>query len=257
MMENTTAVLNNNRTVLVTGGARGIGKAVVEKFASEGYQIAINYNSSETRAKELLDTLTKQGVSAMIIKANISNEDEVKNMVSAVVEKFGKIDVLINNSAVCYDSLFQDKTREQFIRTMEVNVLGTFMVSRIVGDIMYNNKYGKIINLSSTNGINTYFPMCIDYDASKAGIISLTHNLATQFAPKVIVNAIAPGFIATENELAGMDEDFIRGEEGKIMVERAGKPEEVAELVAFLAGDNSNFINNQVIKINGGIYGDC
>ena len=257
MMENTTAVLNNNRTVLVTGGARGIGKAVVEKFASEGYQIAINYNSSETRAKELLDTLTKQGVSAMIIKANISNEDEVKNMVSAVVEKFGKIDVLINNSAVCYDSLFQDKTREQFIRTMEVNVLGTFMVSRIVGDIMYNNKYGKIINLSSTNGINTYFPMCIDYDASKAAINSLTHNLATQFAPFVTVNAVAPGFIATESEIEGMDEEFIALETEKVMVKRAGLPEDVANLVYFLASSEGDFINNQVIKIDGGIYGDC
>ena len=257
MMENTTAVLNNNRTVLVTGGARGIGKAVVEKFASDGYQIAINYNSSETRAKELLDTLTKQGVSAMIVKADISNEDEVKNMVSAVVEKFGKIDVLVNNSAVCYDSLFQDKTREQFIRTMEVNVLGTFMVSRIVGDIMYNNKYGKIINLSSTNGINTYFPMCIDYDASKSAINSLTHNLATQFAPFVTVNAVAPGFIATESEVDGMDEEFIALETEKVMVKRAGQPEDVANLVYFLASDNGDFINNQVIKIDGGIYGDC
>ena len=257
MMENTTAVLNNNRTVLVTGGARGIGKAVVEKFASEGYQIAINYNSSETRAKELLDTLTKQGVSAMIVKADISNEDEVKNMVSAVVEKFGKIDVLVNNSAVCYDSLFQDKTKELFLRTMEVNVLGIFMVSRIVGDMMYNNKYGKIINLSSTNGINTYFPMCIDYDASKAAINSLTHNLATQFAPFVTVNAVAPGFIATESEVDGMDEEFIAMETEKVMVKRAGLPEDVANLVYFLASDNGDFINNQVIKIDGGIYGDC
>ena len=201
MMENTTAVLNNNRTVLVTGGARGIGKAVVEKF--------------------------------------------------------DKIDVLVNNSAVCYDSLFQDKTREQFIRTMEVNVLGTFMVSRIVGDIMYNNKYGKIINLSSTNGINTYFPMCIDYDASKAAINSLTHNLATQFAPFVTVNAVAPGFIATESEIDGMDEEFIALETEKVMVKRAGLPEDVANLVYFLASDNGDFINNQVIKIDGGIYGDC
>ena len=257
MMENTTAVLNNNRTVLVTGGARGIGKAVVEKFASEGYQIAINYNSSETRAKELLDTLTKQGVSAMIIKADISNEEEIKNMISAVIEKFGKIDVLVNNSAVCYDSLFQDKTREQFIRTMEVNVLGTFMVSRIVGDIMYNNKYGKIINLSSTNGINTYFPMCIDYDASKSAINSLTHNLATQFAPFVTVNAVAPGFIATESEVDGMDEEFIALETEKVMIKRAGQPEDVANLVYFLASNQGDFINNQVIKIDGGIYGDC
>ena len=247
----------NNQVVLVTGGTRGIGRAVVEKFATYGYSIAINYNSSETKAKELLEELTTRGIPAMIVKADISNEEEVKNMVSAVVEKFGKIDVLVNNSAVCYDSLFQDKTKEQFLRTMEVNVLGTFMVSRIVGDIMYNNKYGKIINLSSTNGINTYFPMCIDYDASKSAINSLTHNLATQFAPYVTVNAVAPGFIATESEIEGMDEEFIALETEKVMVKRAGLPEDVANLVYFLASTKGDFINNQVIKIDGGIYGDC
>ena len=247
----------NNQVVLVTGGARGIGRTVVEKFATYGYSIAINYNSSETKAKELLEELTARGISSMIVKADISNEEEVKNMVSTVIERFGKIDVLVNNSAVCYDSLFQDKTKEQFLRTMEVNVLGTFMVSRIVGDIMYNNKYGKIINLSSTNGINTYFPMCIDYDASKSAINSLTHNLATQFAPYVTVNAVAPGFIATESEIEGMDEEFIALETEKVMVKRAGQPEDVANLVYFLASTKGDFINNQIIKIDGGIYGDC
>lgn len=256
MMENTTAV-HNNKTVLVTGGAKGIGRAVVEKFATQGYNLAINYNSSEKRARELLEELTTRGIPAMIIKADISNEEEVKNMAAAVVEKFGKIDILVNNSAVCFDSLFQDKTRENFLRTMEVNVLGTFTVSKIVGDIMYNNKYGKIINLSSTNGINTYFPMCIDYDASKAAINSLTHNLATQFAPFVTVNAVAPGFIATESEIDGMDEEFIAMETEKIMVKRAGLPKDVANLVYFLASSEGDFINNQVIKIDGGIYGDC
>ena len=254
MMENTTAV--HNKVVLVTGGARGIGKAVVEKFASLGYTIAINYNSSEERANNLLSELTEKGVSAITIKADISNEEEVKSMIRTVVERFGKIDILVNNSAVNYDTLFQDKTTEQFRRTLDVNVIGTFIVSKYAGEVMYNNKYGKIINLSSTNGINTYFPMCIDYDASKAAIISLTHNLATQFAPFVTVNAVAPGFIATESEVDGMDEEFITLETEKVMVKRAGQPEDVANLVSFLASDEADFINNQVIKIDGGIYGD-
>ena len=254
MMENTTAV--HNKVVLVTGGARGIGKAVVEKFASLGYTIDINYNSSEERANNLLSELTEKGVSAITIKADISNEEEVKSMIRTVVERFGKIDILVNNSAVNYDTLFQDKTTERFRRTLDVNVIGTFLVSKYAGEVMYNNKYGKIINLSSTNGINTYFPMCIDYDASKAAIISLTHNLATQFAPFVTVNAVAPGFIATESEVEGMDEEFITLETEKVMVKRAGQPEDVANLVSFLASDDANFINNQVIKIDGGIYGD-
>ena len=255
MMENTTAVHNN--VVLVTGGARGIGKAVVEKFANEGYNVAINYNSSESRAQELLAELTERGVTAMLVKADISNKDEVKAMVSRVMEKLGRIDVLVNNSAVNYDTLFQDKTVEQFRRTLDVNVIGTFLVSKYVGEIMYNNKYGKIINLSSTNGINTYFPMCIDYDASKSAINSLTHNLATQFAPYVTVNAVAPGFIATESEVEGMDDEFIALETEKVMIKRAGQPEDVANLVYFLASDQSSFINNQIIKIDGGIYGDA
>ena len=255
MMENTTAV--HNKVALVTGGARGIGKAVVERFAKDGYSIAINYNNSEDRALSLLKELQDANVSAIIVKADISDEEQVKSMVATIVDKFGKIDVLVNNSAVNYDTLFQDKTVEQFRRTLDVNVIGTFLVSKYVGQVMYDNKYGKIINLSSTNGINTYFPMCIDYDASKSAINSLTHNLATQFAPYVTVNAVAPGFIATESEIEGMDEEFIALETEKVMVKRAGEPEDVANLISFLASKDADFINNQIIKIDGGIYGDC
>ena len=255
MMENTTAV--HNKVALVTGGARGIGKAVVERFAKDGYSIAINYNNSEDRALSLLKELQDANVPATIVKADISDEEQVKSMVATIVDKFGKIDVLVNNSAVNYDTLFQDKTVEQFRRTLDVNVIGTFLVSKYVGQVMYDNKYGKIINLSSTNGINTYFPMCIDYDASKSAINSLTHNLATQFAPYVTVNAVAPGFIATESEVEGMNEEFIALETEKVMVKRAGEPEDVANLISFLASKDADFINNQIIKIDGGIYGDA
>jgi 3-oxoacyl-[acyl-carrier protein] reductase len=134
--------------------------------------------------------------------------------------------------------------------------VGTFLLSKLVGDIMYKNRSGKIINISSTNGINTYFPMCVEYDASKAGINSLTHNLAMQFSPYVNVNAIAPGFIATESEIKDMDEEFIKSEEEKIFLKRAGTEEDVSNLALFLAGEKSDYINNQIIKINGGMYGD-
>ena len=254
-MESITAV--HNRTALVTGGARGIGKAIVEELANQGYNIVINYNTSNNDAIELENSLTSKGVSCLAVKCDVSNEEEVKRMVETAIAKFDKIDLLVNNAAYCKDATFYERNIEDFRKTLDTNIIGTFVVSRIVGEMMYRGDGGKIINISSTNGINTYYPMCIDYDASKAGIISLTHNLATQFAPKVIVNAIAPGFIATESELSGMDDEFIRAEESKIMVERVGTPEEVAGLVSFLASDKGNFINNQVIKINGGIYGDC
>lgn len=258
MMENIT-VVHNKKTVLITGGARGLGRAIVERFSAEkdNYNIVINYNSSETQAIELKNSLENKGVSCFVVKADISKEIEVKKMVESVVEKFGKIDILVNNSAICKDAIFYDKKVEDFKETLDTNVVGTFTVSRLVGEVMLENKFGRIINLTSTNGINTYYPMCIDYDASKAAIISLTHNLAVQFAPFVTVNAVAPGFIATESEISGMDDEFIKLEEEKIMVGRVGQPKEVADLIFYLASDSAAFINNQVIKINGGVYGDC
>ena len=121
----------------------------------------------------------------------------------------------------------------------------------------FPNVYGRIINISSTNGINTYYPMCIDYDASKAALISMTHNLAAEFGPYINVNCVAPGFIGTDNELDGYDEEFLKEETEKIMVKRYGKPEEVAYLVRFLISDEANFINNSIIRIDGGQMGSC
>ena len=243
----------DKKVVLVTGGARGIGRTICKTMAKCGYMVIANYNSSEDLANTLKDELKE---SVHLFKADISNENDVKSMIDEIVAKFGRIDVLVNNSAVCIDALFQDKTVENFRKTLDVNVVGTFMVSKYVGEVMYQQRAGKIINMASTNGINTYFPMCIDYDASKAAIISLTHNLAMQFAPYVRVNAIAPGFIATESEIKDMDEEFIKSEEEKIMLKRAGTEQDVANLVKFLSSDESDYINNEVIRIDGGMYGN-
>lgn len=245
------------KVALITGGAKGIGRAIVKEFASLGYCVVVNYKTSEAHAKTLKEHLDKMGAKSLFVKADISNEQDVNFLVKEAIKEFGTINVLVNNAAVSLDSMFYEKSKESFLKTLNTNVIGTFLLSKSVGEIMYNSKSGKIINLSSTNGINTYYPMCLEYDASKAAIISLTHNLAVQFAPYVNVNAVAPGFIATESEVEGMDEDFIKLEEEKVLVHRAGKPEEVAKLVCFLASENANFINNEVIKIDGGIYGNC
>ena len=247
----------DRKVALITGAGRGIGKAIAKELALKGYNIIINYNTSEKGAKDLYEDLKVLRLDPMIVKCDISNEDEVKVMVDKAMDKYGHIDVLVNNAGIAIDALFFDKKVEDFRKTFDINVIGTFLVSKYVGDKMYQNKYGKIINISSTNGINTYFPMCADYDASKAAIISLTHNLAVQFAPYVNVNAIAPGFIATESEIGGMDEEFIKLEEEKILLKRAGTEQDVANLVNFLVSDQASFINNEVIKIDGGIYGDC
>ena len=245
-----------NKVAIVTGSSRGLGRACLLELAKNNYDVVINYNNSEERAKLVKEEVEQLGVKALLVKCDISNEEDVEVMVSKVIKEFGRIDVLVNNAAVCYDSLYDDKTAENFKKTLDVNVVGTFLVSKYVGDIMYQNKYGKIVNISSTNGINTYFPMCLDYDASKAGIISLTHNLAMQYGPYVNVNAVAPGFIATETEVNNMDEDFIKSEEEKIFLRRIGQEEEVAKVIRFLVSDDASYINNEVIRVDGGMYGN-
>lgn len=244
-----------NKVALVTGSARGIGREIVTEFKKNGYDVVINYFTSESEAKELKARLEKMGGIVMCEKADISDEKQVESMIKNVIKKLGHIDVLVNNSATTFDSLFCDKTAEEFNRVLKTNVTGTFLMSKYAGEEMFKQKFGRIINISSTNGINTYYPMCAEYDASKSAVISLTHNLAVQFAPYVTVNAVAPGFVATENEIKDMDEEYIKSETEKIMVKRAGTPKDVANLVLFLASDKASFINNSVIRIDGGMYG--
>lgn len=246
----------SNKVALVTGSSRGIGRSIAIELAKSGYDVVINYNNNEKLAYEVNEEVRKYGVNSLVVKCDISDEHQVNKMINEIVNRFGKIDVLVNNAAVCFDSLYDDKNVKDFRRTLDVNVIGTFLVSKYVGDIMYSNKYGKIVNMASTNGINTYFPMCLDYDASKASIISLTHNLAMQYAPYVNVNAIAPGFINTESEVKDMDEEFIKSEEEKIFLRRIGKEEEIAKVVRFLVSDDASYINNEVIRVDGGMYGN-
>lgn len=243
------------KVALITGGAKGIGRAIAIELANNNYDVVINYLTSETLANKLKDTLAPLGVNVFCYKADISNEKEVDEMVSYIEEKLGGVDILINNAAIDLSNLWNKKKIEDFKRTLDVNVIGAYNVSRRVSKHMIDNKWGRIINISSTNGINTYYPMCVEYDASKAALISLTHNLAIQYAPYINVNAIAPGFIGTENELDGYDEEFLKEEEAKILVGRYGKPEEVAHLVKFLISDEASYINNSIIRIDGGQLG--
>ena len=241
---------------LVTGGARGIGKAIVERLASESYDVVINYLTSEVQAEQLQAYITDTyHVRCMVIRCDVSDEIQVDEMVNTVEREMGSIDVLVNNAAVDLSDLFYVKTVESFRRTLDVNVIGVYNCARRIGSRMKDKGSGHIINISSTNGINTYYPISIDYDASKAALNSLTHNLAVQFAPYVHVNGIAPGFIGTESELEGYEESFLKQECEKILVKRYGKPEEVAALVSFLVSDQADFINNTIIRIDGGQIG--
>jgi len=241
------------KVVLITGAAKGIGKAIAKELALNNYDIVINYLTSESEAlalqKELIENYK---VNVLAIKADVSKENEVDKMVQEIEDKIGSVDILINNAAIDLSNMYHLKTAEQFRRTLDVNVVGAYNCSNRVYKKMLDKKWGRIINISSTNSLNTYYPMCFDYDASKAALNSLTHNLAIQYAPYINVNAIAPGFIGSENELKNYDEEFLKSECNKILVKRFGQPKEVAQLVRFLVSEEANYINNTIIRIDGG-----
>ena len=245
------------KTVLVTGSSSGIGKEIARILAKE-YDIILHYNSNENSTRLLKEELDKEyNRDYLMVKCDLSKEDEIDNMLDIIYNRYNNIDILINNAGIAIDTLFEDKTKDNFMKTLDINLVAPFLLCKKIGPKMVDNKYGVIINISSTNGIDTPYIESIDYDASKAALISLTHNLAFEFAPYINVNCIAPGFIGTENELDGYDEDFLKQEQEKIMVNRYGKPEEVAYLVKFLISDEANFINNTIIRIDGGQKGSC
>lgn len=241
-----------NKTVLVTGSSKGIGREVIIEFAKKGYNVVINYLNSNEDALELKNTAENlYNIKALCIKADISKEDEVKNMIDEVIRRFKSIDVLVNNAGIAIDKLVDDKTKEDFRKILDVNLIGAFLVSREVSKYMLENKNGSIINVTSTNGIDTYYEYSLDYDASKAGLISLTHNLAKMYAPYIRVNAVAPGWVNTQMNKE-LDEDYIKEECKNIYQKRFADPIEIAKVIVFLASSDASYINNEVIRVDGG-----
>lgn len=242
------------KVVLITESSKGIGKATAIEFAKiGGYKVVINYLTDKENAEKLSNYLKeKYKIETLVIKTDISNEEQVKNMIQEVINKFGRIDVLVNNAGIAIDKEFEDRTVEDWKRTLEVNTIGTFLVSKYASENMLKNKSGKIINVSSTNGINTFFPSSIDYDASKAAIINLTYNLAIQFSPYINVNAVAPGWVNTEMNKE-LPKELIKEETEKIYKKRFADPEEIAKVICFLASEDAEYINSTVIKVDGGM----
>lgn len=242
----------SNKVVLITGASRGIGAEVAKVFASNNYNVVINYNNSPDVALKLKEEIeNKYFVKALCIKGDVSNELEVKSMVEKAIDTFGHIDVLVNNAGIAIDTTFEDKTAENFRKILDTNLIGTFIVSKYVGKNMLENKSGAIINVASTNGIDTIYPESLDYDTSKAGVISLTKNLALQYAPYIRVNAVAPGWVNTDMNKE-LDQAFIEKENEKILLNRFAQPEEIAKVIYFLATPDASYINSEVIRIDGG-----
>lgn len=239
------------KTVLITGASKGLGASIAKIFAQNNHNIILNYNNSEEEALKLTEELKQYNVEILPVKADITKEEDIKNMVDVSINKFKKIDILINNAGIAIDTIVEDKTKENFIKTLDTNLIGPFLLSKYVGKHMLKEKQGNIINISSTNGIDTYYEYSLDYDASKSGLISLTHNLANHYAPYIRVNCIAPGWINTEMN-KNLDEEYKKEEENKILLNRFANPEEIAKVVYFLSTEDASYINNEIIRVDGG-----
>lgn len=237
--------------VLVTGSSRGIGKSIAVMFAKNGYDVVVNYKSDEKGALETRKEIENYGVKALTIKCDVSKEEEVINMIDKITSEFGGLNCVVNNAGISKDTLFFEKSVEDFNEVLNTNLVGVYLICKYATKIM--NK-GSIINIASNNALNAYYPMSFDYDASKAGVISLTHNLSVALAPNIRVNAVASGWVNTEMNKE-MDLDLKKEECEKILLKRFANPDEIAQVVYFLASDDASYINNSVIRVDGGLNG--
>lgn len=256
-----------NKVVLVTGSSRGIGRATIIEFAKQGYDVAVNYITSEKEAKlkfidgdfefdnekdatELKAQVEKEfGIKALLVEADVSNESEVKHCIDEVINEYGRIDIVVNCAGIVFDRNIYEATIAEFENTIKVNVIGAFIVAREASRHMQEG--GSIINISSTNGTKVVAPESIDYNISKVGLQSLTRDLAYYFKPNIRVNAIAIGWADTDMN-KDLPKEYIAEETAKIYLERFAKPQEIAKTIYFLASDSASYINGEVINIDGG-----
>ena len=241
-----------SKVVLVTGSNRGIGRSTIIEFAKAGLDVVINYCHHREEAFELKDYVESNfNVRCLVVKCDVSKEDEVIEMINEIVDYFGSLDILVNNASVCRDSLLMDKDIDSFRRILDVNLIGTYLCSKYAAKIMLDNGSGSIINVSSTNALDTYYPESCDYDASKAGVISLTHNLAREFSPYIRVNCVCPGWVNTDmNKELSVEQ--VHEEEKNILLKRFADPEEIAKVIIFLASNKASYVNDSIIRVDGG-----
>ncbi len=237
-----------NKVILITGASRGIGNNISKNLAKENIVIA-NYNNSEAEAKKLKKELEEKNINIDIIKADVCNRNQVKEMIKQTIDKYGHIDVLINNAGISQYKLFTDITDSDWAEIMNTNLNSNFIVTQEVVKNMIHNKEGLIVNISSIWGI-TGAAMEVAYSTSKAGIIGLTKSLAKELGPSNIrVNAIAPGIINTSMN-SKFSEEEINNIQEEIPLEKIGEPEEITKCIEWLIKDN--YTTGQVISINGG-----
>lgn len=240
------------KVALVTGSSRGIGRAIALELGRKGVHIAVNYAGNENRAAAVVNELQELGVKAIKIKANVANEDEVKNMIKEIVKEFGRLDILVNNAGITRDNLLMRMKVEEFDQVIETNLKGAFLCTKAVTRQMMKQRYGKIINIASIVGVSGN-PGQANYVAAKAGLIGLTKSTAKELATRnILVNAVAPGFITTDMTDI-LTEDQKEAILSTIPLEKLGEPEDIANVVCFLASDKAKYITGQTIHVDGGM----
>ena len=240
------------KTAVVTGGSRGLGRAVCLELAAGGANVVLCYAGNEAAAQETVSACEALGARALAVRCNVAEAGEVKALMDAAVQAFGRIDILVNNAGVTRDGLLMMMKEGDFDAVIDANLKGTFLCMKAVARQMVKQRYGRIVNLSSVVGLRGNAGQ-VNYAASKAGVIGMTKSLAKELAGRnITVNAVAPGFIATDMT-AAMPEAAKAAALAAIPMGRMGAPEDVAKAVAFLAGEDAAYITGQVLAVDGGM----
>ena len=243
--------MEENKVALITGGTRGIGKAIAKKFAENGYDLIINYVSENTDLEKLKKDINSNN-EILFVRANVGDFNSCEELVKKAIEKFGKIDVLVNNAGITRDNLIMRMKEEDFDKVINTNLKGTFNVTKNVVPYMMKKRSGKIVNISSVVGVSGNAGQC-NYAASKAGIIGFTKSIAKELASRnILANCIAPGFIDTD--MTEVLSDSVKENiNSQIPLKRMGSAEEIAKAVYFLAGEDNTYITGQVLNVDGGM----
>ncbi|MDF2542816.1 MAG: fabG2 [Herbinix sp.] len=242
----------NGKTAIITGAGRGIGRAIALEFIKYGAKVVVNYRNSIKQVEELLETIREAGGEAIAVQADISKEEEAKQLVDAAVKHFGRLDILVNNAGITKDTLMMRMSEDDFSSVIDINLKGTFFCMKHASNVMLKQRSGKIINLSSVVGITGNAGQ-VNYAASKAGVIGMTKSAARELAIRgITVNAVAPGFIQTEMTDV-LPEKIKEATVANIPLKRFGAANEVAGAVSFLASEAANYITGQVLQVDGGM----
>lgn len=241
-----------DKVAFITGASRGIGQAIAVAMAKEGAKIVINYSGNEALANDTLAMVREAGSDGIVVRGDVSNAADVTAMVAEAHEKMGRIDILVNNAGVTRDGLLMRMKEEDWDFVLDINLKGTFLVTKEVSRIMMKQRYGRIINISSVSGVMGNIGQA-NYSASKAGVIGFTKTCAREFASRgIVVNVIAPGFVNTDMTV-GLPDAIKEGMKTQIPLGRMGEVEEIAKATIFFASEGASYVTGQVLHVDGGL----